>query len=185
MADYDEAIRRAPKELNNYCGRASAFEDIGELDKASADYDQVTRLDPRDASSYVFRGKAHFAKGNYRAAAFDFEKAAQLSPRDFDALDSLAWFQATCPEDSLRNGNEALKKSRQACELSGWQCSDVVDTLAAAYGEIGDFDNAIKYETQAINMKGVYALRRKKMQERLDLYRQHKPYRKESKLKAR
>jgi hypothetical protein len=33
-------------------------------------------------------------------------------------------------------------------------------------------------------MKGVYALRRKKMQERLELYRQHKPYRKESKFKA-
>jgi hypothetical protein len=33
-------------------------------------------------------------------------------------------------------------------------------------------------------MKGVYALNRKKMQERLELYRQHKPYRKESKFKA-
>jgi tetratricopeptide (TPR) repeat protein len=39
MADYNEAIRRAPKELNNYCGRASTFEDMGQLDKANADYD--------------------------------------------------------------------------------------------------------------------------------------------------
>jgi tetratricopeptide (TPR) repeat protein len=184
MADYNEAIRRAPKELNNYCGRASNFEDMGQLDKANADYDQVTRLNPRDASDYGFRGSAHFAKGNYRAAAFDFEKAAQLSPRDYDALVRLAWFQATCPEDSLRNGREALEKSLRACELSRWQSASVVDTLAAAYAEVGDFGHAVKYETQAINMKGVYALRRKKMQERLELYRQHKPYRKESKFKA-
>jgi tetratricopeptide (TPR) repeat protein len=184
MADYNEAIRRAPKELNNYCGRASAFEDIGQLDKASADYDQVTRLSPKDASDYMFRGSAHFATGNYRAAAFDFEKAARLSPRDYDALLELACFQATCPEDSFRNGKEALEKSLRASELSHWQSAGAVDALAAAYAEIGDFDRAVKYQTQAINMKGVYALNRKKMQERLELYRQHKPYRKESKLKA-
>jgi hypothetical protein len=72
----------------------------------------------------------------------------------------------------------------RACELSRWQSSQAVDTLAAAYAEIGDFDHAVKYEAQAINMKGVYAIRRKEMQERFELYRQHKPYRKESKLKA-
>ena len=160
------------------------MEDIGQLDKASADYDRVTRLNPRDANDYMFRGFAHFAKGNYKVAAADFEKAAQLSPRDYDALLSLAGFQATCPEDSLRNGKEALEKSLRACELSRWQSADAVDTLAAAYAEIGDFDRAVKYQTQAINTKGVYALNRKKMQERLELYRQHKPYRKESKLKA-
>ena len=185
MADCNEAIRLAPKDLSLYCERASIFEDMGQLDRANADYDQVTRYNAKDANGYVIRGAAHFAKGNYRAAASDFEKAARLSPRDYDALGSLAWFQATCPEDSLRNGREALEKAKRACELSRWEHSDALDTLAAAYAEIGNFDDAVKYETQAINMKGVYAFRRKKMQERLELYRQHKPYRKESKFKAR
>lgn len=185
IADYNEAIRLAPNELKTYCGRASILEDMGELDKASADYDRATRYNATDTNGYVFRGTAHFAKGNYRAAASDFEKAAGLSPRDYDALCSLAWFQATCPEDSLRNGKEALEKARRACELTRWQHYDPIDTLAAAYADIGNFDEAVKYETQAINMKGVYAFTRKKMQERLELYRQHKPYRKESKFKAR
>jgi tetratricopeptide (TPR) repeat protein len=185
IADYNEAIRLAPNDLKKYCGRAWIFEDMGELNKASADYDRATRYNATDAKGHVFRGTAHFAKGNYRAAASDFEKAARLSPRDYDALCNLAWFQATCPEDSLRNGKEALEKAKRACELSRWQHSDAVDTLAAAYAEIGNFDDAVKYETQAINMKGVHAFTRKKMQERLELYRQHKPYRKESKFKPR
>jgi tetratricopeptide (TPR) repeat protein len=184
LADYNKAIHLAPNDLNNYCGRASACEDMGRLDKASADYDRVSRLNARDANDYRFRGFAHFAKGNYKAAAFDLQKAVRLSPRDYDALVSLAWFQATCPEDSLRNGKEALETSRRACEVTNWKSYDAVDTLAAAYAETGDFDKAIKYETQALNMKGVYATRRKEMQERLELYRQHKPYRKESKFKA-
>ena len=184
MQDYNEAIRRAPKQFNNYCGRAEAFENMGQLDKASADYDQVLRLNPRDANGYICRGYAHFAKGNYKAAAFDFEKATRFSGRDYDALVSLARFEATCPEDSLRNGKAALEKSLTACELSNWESSDIVDTLAAAYAEVGDFDRAVKYQMQAISMSGTYGPERRKMQERLELYRQHKPYRKESKLKA-
>jgi tetratricopeptide (TPR) repeat protein len=184
ITDYNEAIHRGQEDLRIYCGRASVLEDIGQLDKASADYDRVTRLNPRDANGYIFRGYAHFAKGNYKAAAFDFEKATRFSPRDYDALVRLAWFQATCPEDSLRNGKEALETSRRACEASNWKSYDAVDALAAAYAETGDFDKAMKYETQALNMKGVYATRRKEMQERLELYRQHKPYRKESKFKV-
>ena len=84
----------------------------------------------------------------------------------------------------MRNGKEALEKSLRACELSSWESADIVDTLAAAYAEVGDFDRATKYQMQAINMSGVYGPARKKMQERLELYRQHKPYRKESKVKA-
>ena len=185
IADYNEAIRLAPKDLRTYCGRASAFEDMGQLDKAKADYNQAIRFIPTDAPGYLMRGNAHFASGNYRAAASDFEKATRLSPRDYDALLRLAWLQATCPEDSLRNGTEALEKSKRACELSRWESADAVDTLAAAYAEIGDFDAAVKYQTQALNMKGVHAFNRKRMQERLELYRQHKPYRRESKLKPR
>jgi tetratricopeptide (TPR) repeat protein len=184
MADYNEAIRRSPKEFNNYCGRADVFEDMGQLARASADFDQVTRLNPKDASGYVFRGYARFAKGNYQAAALDFQTATRLSPRDYDALVNLARFQATCPEASFRNGKEALEKSLRACELSNWESSDIVDTLAAAYAEVGDFDRAVKYQTQAISMSDTYGPERRKMEERLDLYREHKPYRKESKLKG-
>jgi tetratricopeptide (TPR) repeat protein len=184
MADYNEAIRLAPKDLRIYCGRASAFETMGQLEKAKADYDQAIRLNATNAPDYVMRGYAHFHNGNYRAAASDFERAVRLSPRDYDALLRLAWFQATCPQDSLRNGKEALEKSKRACESSRWESPEAVDTLAAAYAEIGDFDAAVKYQTQAINMKGVYAFNRKEMQERLELYRQHKPYRKESKFKG-
>jgi tetratricopeptide (TPR) repeat protein len=185
MADYNDAIRLAPNDLAIYCGRADAFEKMGQLDKASADYDRAIRLHATEPNDYRLRGKAYFAKGDYRAAASDFEEAVRLSPSDYDAANSHAWFQATCPEDSLRNGKKALETSLRVCERSRWQDSGAVDTLAAAYAETGNFDAAVKYQTQAINMKGVHAFKRKRMQERLELYREHKPYRQESKLKPR
>jgi tetratricopeptide (TPR) repeat protein len=184
MADFNEAIRLAPKDLRTYCGRASAFEDMGQLEKAKADYHRALAFNAKDAPGFVMRGYSHFAMGNYRAAASDYEKAVRLSPSDYDALINFGWFQATCPDDSLRNAKQAIEMSRHACEISQWQDSRAVDNLAAGYAEIGEFDYAVKYQTQAINMKGLSTFNRKKMQERLELYRQHKPYRQESKFKA-
>ncbi len=185
IRDYSEAIRRQDRTMQSdfYLNRAKTYREMGAVDMASRDCDQALRIAPTDAHGYMERGILHSAKGNYRAAASDFENATRLSPKDYYVLNSLAWFQATCPEDSLRNGKQALEKSKRACELNHWQDYHPIDTLAAACAEIGAFDNAIQYETQALNLKGINAATRKGMQERLELYRQHKPYRQESKLK--
>ena len=182
IADYTEAVRLNPTDPAAYSGRGYVNVQAGNLNRASADYDQATRCIPKDASGYVFRGRAYFAKGNHKAAASDFAKATQLSSNDDQVLNSLSWFKATCPEASFRNGKEAVQEAIKACELTNWKNPHGLDTLAAAYAEIGDFDQAEKYQTEALGRNGVYPFRRKKMQERLELYRQRKPYRDESKL---
>jgi hypothetical protein len=69
--------------------------------------------------------------------------------------------------------------SIKACELSKWREPDHVQRLAAAYAETGDFEQAVKYQTQAIKMKSAYGPVHKKMRERLALYRDHQPARSE------
>ena len=86
----------------------------------------------------------------------DFEKAVQLSPNSASALSGLAWFRATCPNASLRNGKEAIRMSMRACELMGWKEPGAISTLAAAYAEAGDFNQAVKYQIQASNMASEY-----------------------------
>jgi hypothetical protein len=43
--------------------------------------------------------------------------------------------------------------------------------------QTGDFDKAVKFQTQAINMKSEYGPVLKEERERLALYRDHKPWR--------
>ncbi len=50
--------------------------------------------------------------------------------RPEQALNSLAWLRATCPENEIREGKEAVELALRACELSEWRDWGMIDTLA-------------------------------------------------------
>jgi len=56
----------------------------------------------------------------------------------------------------------------------------MLDTLAAACAEVGDFDKAVEWQAKA-NRPFVNADDRKKGEDRLYLYQHRKPYREEDK----
>jgi tetratricopeptide (TPR) repeat protein len=178
IADFSQAIRFNPRSMT-FHGRAKAYENSEKFDKAIADYDRVIRFATKDANDYPVRGHAYFKKGNYKAALSDFEKAVQLSPNNANALSGLAWLRATCPDASLRNGKEAIPMSMRACELTGWKEPAAISTLAAAYAETGDFDKAVKYQTQGMKMNSEYGRVDKETREDLALYQAGKPARTE------
>jgi hypothetical protein len=111
-----------------------------------------------------------------KEAIAEYRTTLQLNPQS-DAANNLAWLLATAPQDELRNGEEALRLARQLNQVN--QRPEVLDTLAAAYAETGDFDAAAQTAETAI-MRASLAKQTKLEQEiraRLELYQQHKPYR--------
>ena len=69
------------------------------------------------------------------------------SPENLESGNELAWFLATCPDDKLRNGQEALKKAQWVVSLA--PRANWIDTLAAAQAEAGDFSTAVATEIKA------------------------------------
>jgi WD40 repeat protein/tetratricopeptide (TPR) repeat protein len=114
-------------------------------------------------------------EGLYEPAAKNLDEALNLAPALPFLLNGRAWLRATCPDEKLRNGRQAVEDATKACEATGWKNSEYLDTLAAALAEAGDFANAIKRQEQAVALAG--AVNKFEMQLRLDGYRQNKPFR--------
>ena len=74
---------------------------------------------------------------------------------------------------------KAIQHATKARELNNWKYAYDFDTLAAAYAEADDFQNAVKWQQKA---RGMVDERHKNDYEaRLDLYKVGKPYREEPK----
>jgi tetratricopeptide (TPR) repeat protein/4-amino-4-deoxy-L-arabinose transferase-like glycosyltransferase len=70
------------------------------------------------------------------------------SPR---MLDELAWLLATYPDSKTRDGTEAVRLAERACVLTERRIPALLDTLAAAYAEAGDFPRAISVAEEALS----------------------------------
>jgi tetratricopeptide (TPR) repeat protein len=88
-------------------------------------------------------------------------------------LNTLAWYLAVHPRKEARNGIKAVEYATEACRLTNWQNGQWIDTLAAAYAEAGQFEEAIKWQNEAIKLIGDAEAG---LQERLKLYESGKPY---------
>jgi len=68
-------------------------------------------------------------------------------------LNQLARFQATCSQADFRDGAKAVENATKACELSHWDNSDYIGTPAVAYAEAGQFEQAVKWQQEAITKR--------------------------------
>ncbi len=188
ISDFDQAIRlKYPYPDGCYCARALCWDGLGEHDKAIADVDHVIRGNPKDALARYDRGIIRFDKREYDKAIADFDKAIELCPTDPLAYNHIAWIQATCSDAKCRDGKRAIVAAEKACELTGSKDWNILETLAAAYAESGDFEKALDAQTKALAMiekdKSVKAKEIADARSRFVLYIQSKPFHEEPKKK--
>ncbi len=98
------------------------------------------------AAALTNRGLAESRLGNWQRAIEDYDEALHLQPKLPSAHNNLAWLLATCPVEGLRNGHEAVEHATWACQATEWSRPHFLGTLAAAFAEIGDFDQAVRLQ---------------------------------------
>jgi hypothetical protein len=128
----------------------------------------------------LLRANINARLGKYAEALKEYNYLVSLHPRQVTlarVLSERAWFYATCPNASFRNGQQAVKDAKAACSIMVWKDEHMIDTLAVAYAETGDFNSAVQYVAQALAVKGVSPDSTKLFQQHLALFQQHKPIR--------
>lgn len=96
---------------------------------------------------------------------------------DADATSMLAWLLATARDDALRDGKAAVALAERAVAQAGDDVdADRLDTLAAAYAEVGRYADALVTARRAVDKAGASDLAGE-IRERIALYERGQPYR--------
>jgi tetratricopeptide (TPR) repeat protein len=177
VADYGQAISQLPQEADLYEIRGHALHRLGRYQEALADLDHAIKLAPRQADTFTHRGNVYAELGDYNRATDDFHHALELDANCADAYRSLAWLESTCPDEKFRDAQQAMAAADRAAKLSQPGNCFVLDALAAAHANAGDFEAAIHY--QKLAMANSPKSFEPQFSSRLALYEQQRPYRNE------
>jgi tetratricopeptide (TPR) repeat protein len=180
LADYTEAIRLNPKDVDAFCNRGLTYEKKGQYNKAIADHTEAIRLDPKLAAAYCGRAGAYARKESYDSALTDLNKAIELNPKDADTFCARGFtYEKKGDRDkAIADYTEAIRlnpKDAEAFAYRGdaWLAKNDYDKAiadlsqairldpknvalfydrATAYRERGDYDKAITDYTEAIRL---------------------------------
>lgn len=173
----DAALQMDPKLWPALYIRGQIFRKEGKYELAIQDCNEALRQYPGCVEASLLRASVKVRLGKYAEALKEFNYLISLHPRPVTlarALSDRAWFQATCPNSSFRNGQQAVKDAKAACSIMVWKDESMIDTLAAAYAETGDFDSAVRYAAQALAVKGISPNDAKVFREHLAWFQQRK-----------
>lgn len=180
MRNVEAVLHADPKFWPALYVRAQIFASQGKYELAIQDCNEALRQYRGFIDASAMRAVLNAYLGKYTEALKELNYLVSIHPPSVTlarVLKHRAWLQATCPDPSFRNGQQAVKDAKAACSIIVWKDEDTIDTLAAAYAEIGDFNSAVQYAQQALGVKDISPKDSKRIQRHLQLFQQHKPVR--------
>ncbi len=173
--DFTSAIELEPRSAEHRLARARSQVKLNHTAEAVQDLTAALGLNPQLAEALSLRADIYCKLGYWEQAIEDYQQSLRVDPRSQSTYRGLAWMLATCPNSRYRDGGKAVESAMRALRLGDASDPAILDTLAAAYAEAGQFDEAIKSIEQAIVLAGNAA--NDSLSERLTLYRQRKTFR--------
>ena len=182
----DEAAVQFQKVLEIQPDYAEAHNNLGNLllekgqtDAAMNHFQTALEIQPDFAEAHYNLCKALLELGKAREALAQGQAALKLQPDNPEVLSLLAWVLATWPEPAIRNGAQAVELARKANECSGGHSPPVLQALAAAYAESGQFPEAVMIGRQALQLADPQSQAKlaEAIRSQLELYQAGTPFR--------
>jgi tetratricopeptide (TPR) repeat protein len=138
------AVKFNPNYLEARQGLADALTRAGRAEDAVGLYAENVRLNPRAVDARYGHAMALVLLKRYREARDSLIEATRLQPDDMQLRHALARLLAAAPDDSVRNGVQALSMVQEVLGRmpQAGRTTDVGETLAMAYAETGNFSQA-------------------------------------------
>jgi len=173
----EASIRSDPTLYPALYTRAKVYIKENKWALALQDCSNALHQDPTFIEAALARADINSHLGRYAESIKEVDHVVSIRPR-LDglarALSQRAWFRLTCPDPAFRDPKQALKDATTACKLLQWRDEDMIDTLAVACAQTGDFDAAVRYEMQALGTKGITSDETKIYQQHLASFKAHR-----------
>jgi len=178
IEEFQKALKEEPKHVESLYLLASCLARMDRQEEAIPYARKAAALMPNSATIAGLLGALLSHTGQYSEALMYLKAAYAANPGDVSIANNLAWVLATCPVSIRRDGHRAVQLAEWVCKATAYKSPPLLDTLAAAYAEVGQFDQAVRTTLQAIeivrnNPKASTAT----LESRLELYKAGKPYR--------
>lgn len=179
MGYYEQALQIRPDYADAHFHLGVALQQAGRLSEAIGHYEQALRIEPDSAQTHYNLAMALEQTGKLSESVGHYTEAVRLNADMPVALNNLAWIRATSMDPQIRDGIESVRLAERACQLTHRNLFPPLDTLAAAYAEMGRFPEAASTAQEALalakaaNQNGIV----EEIESRLSLYRASQPYR--------
>ena len=147
--EYEVAMANAPDKGAILVDWGKALLAANQAPEAAERFGQVIQAEPGNREARRGRalalgqwGAALAAEGRSAEALQRYDEALRSEPDLPEVLNNLAWLLATAKDDQVRNGADAARYAQRACELTQFKNPLMVGTLAAAYAQAGQFEEA-------------------------------------------
>jgi hypothetical protein len=178
LAYYEKAIERDAQDAYAYFERGEAQKGLDHADQAIGDYKKAAELAPQWASPWEALGRVEYARGHFAETLEALRQYCRLIDDNPMVLTTMARIQSTAADDRLRDGKAAVENATKACEATQYKQFGPLEALASSYAESGNFDEAVKWATKAIEVAS--DARKDKCRKELDLYMGKRPLRMDS-----
>jgi tetratricopeptide (TPR) repeat protein len=146
-----EWLTVSPYDVGAHSALASATAATGDLVSAARQLGYVMMLRPGFEEEHAQLRQILLSLAKDPDGLQRLREIAANAPDSPRMLDELAWLLATYPDSKSRDGAEAVRLAERACDLTERRIPALLDTLAAAYAEAGDFPRAVGVAEEALN----------------------------------
>jgi tetratricopeptide (TPR) repeat protein len=146
---FETAVRNDPGYVEARFSLANALRRTGRVRESLPHYQEVIRISPAVSQASFGYAMGLVRLGEYQQARERLERDVQTFPGQPGIAHALARLLAAAPDDRVRDGARALGLA-EALKRSQPDSQEVTETLAMALAEVGRFDEAVKWQTEAI-----------------------------------
>jgi tetratricopeptide (TPR) repeat protein len=150
MVHYRKAVACDPRLFDAHWGLAGLALITKQHELAASHFALAVEVNPRHAEAREGHVIALAKAGRYADAIASLEKSRKVLPRSMVLSHAAARLWATCPDGQLRDGPKALALAKAL--LRFYRSPEHAETLAMAFAETGNYDEARKWQKKTIEL---------------------------------